>query len=517
MKILTIVDKKGSAISRLAEEESAINTHHDIRVISFHPKRPNEEEIQALQEGLEWADVINFQYWRSALTILDEYGVDKPKILQHHNPYSVNEDDWHKKFDIVVTNNRTIQSTLPYSRLVYNTVDVAKFQFVRKLQSFKKVGMVTARIEGKKGVLETAQACKEIGIRLQLVGRVSDRDYFNKVIATGVVDFMEDISEEELVRSYHSIDALVVNSIDDFESGPLPVLEAMSSGTVVISRLVGMVPDIYNNKNMVISSGSPKDIKDAIAGFYKLSTDEQNDIISSAWETAKRLDNRYRARQYSKLYFEAFSSQELVSIVIPTANRPKELVDLVASIQSQDYTNIEVVISDDGLPVMDPIFIKTLKEHSKFPIKYVTTNKQERSYNLAYARNLAVAEAEGEYVMFCDDRFILQPGTVSTFMLRAPLEQEWHFGNKGGNNKTGFVENFSIVRRSELVKGGMFNTLINKYGGMTQEINTRFTRQGFKLMHRPDVNCDINRKPNSKDSRKPDILDMKFLLYKLYN
>jgi glycosyltransferase involved in cell wall biosynthesis len=517
MKVLIVVDKIDSAIGRLAEGQSKINTHHNIRIIDVHPKRPSPDQMAAWEEGMEWADVIDFQYWKTALMLMQEYTVAKPKILQHHNPYSIKEADWKPLFDLVVVNNKTIQNELPYAKLIHNMVDVGKFEFVRARRPFekKKIGMVSSRIEAKKGVLEVAEACLGLGLTLQLVGRISDRSYFDKVMDTGAVEFLQNVSEQELVASYYGIDALIVNSIDNFESGPLPALEAMACGTPVIARLVGMLPDIYN-KNMVINDGTPGDIVNAIESFYKMDKSKVNEIVTNGWESVKRLDERRRAREYSKVYYSVYSSQDLVSVIVPTANREKELVELVASINNQTYRNLEVVIADDGNPGVPEPLIDLLRSRSALPIKYVSTGKLDGGYNLAKARNLAVAEAEGRYLVFCDDRFVLQPDNIAMFALRGIKDKEWHFGRKGGIDKKGFVENFSFVNRREFINAGMFNSLIDRYGGMTQEVNHRFTSQGFSFVYRPEITCNINRKASSRDSRKKDILEMKTLLYKLY-
>ncbi|MBU1759384.1 MAG: glycosyltransferase, partial [Bacteroidetes bacterium] len=52
------------------------------------------------------------------------------------------------------------------------------------------------------------------------------------------------------------------NSLFDFESGTLPILEAMACGVPVLTRNIGHVPDLFDGKNMVIREGEQNDVED---------------------------------------------------------------------------------------------------------------------------------------------------------------------------------------------------------------------------------------------------------------
>ena len=64
----------------------------------------------------------------------------------------------------------------------------------------------------------------------------------------------------------------------------------------------------------------------------------------------------------------------------------------------------------------------------------------------------------------------------------------------------------------------MFCERIQYYGGMTQEVRERFEReQGLTFILVDEAKATSVRRTKSKASRREDIIDAKFLLYKMYN
>lgn len=92
----------------------------------------------------------------------------------------------------------------------------------------------------------------------------------------------------------------------------------------------------------------------------------------------------------------------LVSIVIPTYHRDKELKRAVISIINQDYHNLEVLIVDDNV---NEEWSKKVSEivssiDSSFPIVLIKNNNNMGS---AGTRNVGIENAHGEYICFLDD------------------------------------------------------------------------------------------------------------------
>src|SRR5690606_11371299 len=107
----------------------------------------------------------------------------------------------------------------------------------------------------------------------------------------------------------------------------------------------------------------------------------------------------------------------------------------------------------------------SLKEQSDVPIKYIHF-PHRGTYTLAEARNLGVIEASGDLLVFCDDRIQMEDNAVTEFATYMK-PKTWAWGVKDDVVK-GFVENFSCVRRDDLISGGMFCERVQWYGGMSQ-------------------------------------------------
>jgi glycosyltransferase involved in cell wall biosynthesis len=89
----------------------------------------------------------------------------------------------------------------------------------------------------------------------------------------------------------------------------------------------------------------------------------------------------------------------LVSIYIPTKNRPEMLERAINSVLAQTYPHIEIIVSDDGSTDHTPQFMNELiTKHAN--IKYL---RSENSQGACHARNQAILAANGEYVTGLDD------------------------------------------------------------------------------------------------------------------
>lgn len=90
-------------------------------------------------------------------------------------------------------------------------------------------------------------------------------------------------------------------------------------------------------------------------------------------------------------------SDALVSVIIPTYERPEYLAGAIETARGQTYENIEVVVVNDGSaePYADEIV-------AEYP-KSVTCVRHEENKGLSAARNTGIRNASGEYVAFLDD------------------------------------------------------------------------------------------------------------------
>ena len=521
MRILIIVDKLGSAIDRLAQSVKRHLPHHQIIIAPIHPKRNDFETIVEAQKLMMWADIIDVHYWKSGQVLRQNFPSEfkaKPRILFHFNPYDAMSEE-NKEYDAVVVGNQEIYNKVPYAHLIPYAINLNFFKFNDTYTEDQTVMMSVNRIEGKKGVREVAQACKELGYQFILVGRVSKVDYMQDVMraGSGNMKFIENATDEELGDTYYKSAIHVCNSVDGFESGTLPILEAMACGTPVLTRLIGHVPDLSNGGNMHIRVGQPDDVEDLKRELKAMMEGRawRLAIREKAWDTVKNRDERRMALEVQKLYTKLYLPKvKLASIIIPTKDHPESFAECLLGAIQQDYTKFEIVVADSGeVPVRK--IISEVQRHTEIPIKYIRFPANS-NYTLAEARNRAIIEADGEILVFCDDRMRMKPNAVSVFATYI-RPRAWLWGIKD-NVMKGFVENFSCVFRSEFVKHGLFNERMQWYGGMTQEIRERFEiKNNFEFIFMEEAKADAVKRATSKNARREDIIEAKFLVYKLYH
>lgn len=95
----------------------------------------------------------------------------------------------------------------------------------------------------------------------------------------------------------------------------------------------------------------------------------------------------------------------MVSIIIPTYNRSNLLVDAVNSCLNQTYSDIEIIIVDDGSTDRTEKMVSDLMKNEWIEkrIKYY----QQNNAGASTARNLGIEHASGEYIQFLDSDDLL--------------------------------------------------------------------------------------------------------------
>lgn len=543
MKIVAFTDKKGSAIDRLAEINAKRLEHLNYKVLSFHPKKPSQEEINNALEAIKEADILDFQYWKSAVTIRKMFAKEcegKVMILTHQNEHNINDtekDHWEwkdMKWTMHVAKNKWQHEQLARngvkSVLIRHSVEFDNFSYSPTLAQTKTVGYV-GQIKKVKGVRELAQACKELGYELLLVGSVSEAEYFRELMEKygDIIKFplpTGPATPDSMIGDvYHKMRVYCGNSDDGTESGTMPILEAMVSGIPIVTRNFGHVRDCgEHTKNMWIRSGKMTDVEDLKTGLKMVmeNDDISNTLRDNAWRTVRQYHPDRHAREYEILFRAClYPNKKTVSVIIPTAGRDNILFSNISELLNQTYQNFEVVVCDDNrygtweMPVLN--WIKENRKSLPFPVKWVYTRKGADVYGLAKARNMGVIEATGEVLVFCDDRLKMHSGAIEAFVndlvKKLPNKKVWLWGSKGVF-KT-FVENFSATWRRSLIDGGMFNERMDEYGGMTQEVASRFNAQGFEMAFCPQALAEPVVGTHSKSEHREEIIRSKIKLYKM--
>jgi teichuronic acid biosynthesis glycosyltransferase TuaG len=104
--------------------------------------------------------------------------------------------------------------------------------------------------------------------------------------------------------------------------------------------------------------------------------------------------------------------EPLVSVIIPTYNRFKYLLNAIESVKNQTYKNIEIIIINDKST--QPEYYSYEFEGCKI-IHLEKNSKEIFGYACAgYVRNRGVRESKGVYLCFLDDDDVFLPHKIET-------------------------------------------------------------------------------------------------------
>jgi glycosyltransferase involved in cell wall biosynthesis len=103
----------------------------------------------------------------------------------------------------------------------------------------------------------------------------------------------------------------------------------------------------------------------------------------------------------------------LVSVGLPTYNRPERLRKALDCLTNQTYRNLEIIVSNDHSPNMDTYFI--LGEYSK---KDLRLKVYTQSYNIGIYANFyfVLQKATGKYFMYAQEDDLWEPDFIHSLV-----------------------------------------------------------------------------------------------------
>lgn len=101
-----------------------------------------------------------------------------------------------------------------------------------------------------------------------------------------------------------------------------------------------------------------------------------------------------------------------VSIVVPVYNSEKYLVETLESLATQTYSELEVILVDDG----------STDSSGQICMEQETRDNRFHYYKIknggpSVARNIGISHATGEYIGFCDSDDMIDPNMYQTMVL----------------------------------------------------------------------------------------------------
>ena len=97
-----------------------------------------------------------------------------------------------------------------------------------------------------------------------------------------------------------------------------------------------------------------------------------------------------------KLKGNTINFEDKISVIIPTYNRAKSIIQSINSVLKQTYYNLEILIIDDCSNDNTESLISTIKDSR---IKYI---KLKENKGASFARNLGIKMSTGKYITFQD-------------------------------------------------------------------------------------------------------------------
>lgn len=111
----------------------------------------------------------------------------------------------------------------------------------------------------------------------------------------------------------------------------------------------------------------------------------------------------------------------LISVCIPVYGTEALLEGCIQSVLEQDFTQIEIVVVDDGsIPengqLPSSAIIKKIKKYTKIPINLI---KHKTNLGLLEARRTAIYEAKGKYIFILDSDDTIPKGALKSLYCKA--------------------------------------------------------------------------------------------------
>jgi glycosyltransferase involved in cell wall biosynthesis len=169
-------------------------------------------------------------------------------------------------------------------------------------------------------------------------------------------------------------------------------------------------------------------------------------------------------------------TKKLLSIIVPVHNSAAFLIETLQSILKQDYENIEVIVVDDGSTDNSIQIIKKISSRDN-RIKVF----QQENAGPSAARNKAIIEAKGQFILPVDSDDVLSPDYVKLCMaefkknpsIKLVYGSVDYFGDKTGKwelplysfqhlLQENIIHCSAIFKRKDAIESGLYDEKLKK-------------------------------------------------------
>lgn len=330
---------------------------------------------------------------------------------------------------------------IPANRLVTANLLPRSFQYVSYDDHRRRVDELVffGRLESRKGLELFCSAVDRI-LRLGLpikqvtflgkeghVGNDSAAAYLSRVTADWSVPFAI-INDRDVfgAREYLSGDGRIAIIASSVENSPYTVLECLAAAIPFVAPRVGGIAELIaiSDQDFTLFEPTPGDLARALqaalqngARLARPSVDfRENRLRWLAWH--ERLLAPSTDVTSVRTTDKGDSRRPQVSVCISHFGRPGFLEIAIRSIMQQTYDSIQLVLVDDASPDL---------ESARY-LESIAVDFDRRGWKIirnpaevwtGAARNIAVQNADGEYVLLMDDDNVARPWEVETFVTAA--------------------------------------------------------------------------------------------------
>ncbi|MGH7157441.1 MAG: glycosyltransferase family 4 protein [Candidatus Saccharimonadales bacterium] len=262
-------------------------------------------------------DVLHFHHPEAALPFVKAH-TKVPVVYTLHDPLH----EWYKElyslydspnqhFISISNNQRRDAPDLRYLKTIYNGISLEDYPFSDKPEDYL---LYAGRIVPEKGVREAIQVARRTNHRLLIIGPVySDgQGYFDQYIKPYLSDkilYLGYLDRTQLPAYYQKAKA-VLTPVQWEEPFGLTTIEAMASGTPVISFRRGAAPEIIKDGRTGFIVDTSAEMIEAIKNIKKIDRKACRDHIKRHFSTTKMVSN------YEAAFEEVMSEQKITPTLV---------------------------------------------------------------------------------------------------------------------------------------------------------------------------------------------------------
>ncbi|SDI87457.1 Glycosyltransferase involved in cell wall bisynthesis [Pseudobutyrivibrio sp. 49] len=299
--------------------------------------------------------------------------------------------------------------------MLYNGVQLDSYSMTTRQEDGMTRFLYAGRVIPNKGVKEAVEAFGLMmdhlsdeyknKVSLEIIGFSDRTTAYEKMIYKMAQKYPNKIvchkrlSTIEMSKKYNDFDVVIMPTIDEEPFG-LVALETIAKGMALITTNSGAIPEVVGEGAIIVDKKS--DFTQALSSqMEKLLIDSEyrKELGKKAFSEARRVVefdiNTYYDRLVNILDTEC--SQNKISIIVPVYNVEKYLERCVKSLINQTYSNLEIILVDDGSTDNSG---KLCDELSQLDSRIKVVHQQNR--RLSGARNTGLDMAAGDYIFFVD-------------------------------------------------------------------------------------------------------------------